>query len=193
MALSAVENTPRGSEPARGNQARRHEVWPEDDQIDRLVSDLPTREETGSTDHVHQPNLPRVWSAAVVDTDRLRSLVPQPALSPSRVTMHALQEWEGYVLEIGAEVLEARLLDVTAGALHETEEATIPLEEISLHDRERMEVGSIFRWVIGYERSTGGMQKRVSQIVFRDLPVVTDSDVSEGREWARKVMSKFLP
>lgn len=192
MALSAVENALRGSEPARGNEAKRPEMWPEEDQIDRLVSDLPTREEAGSTDHVHGPNLPGVSSAGV-DTDRLRSFVAQPVLSPSRVTMHALQEWEGYVLEIGAETFEARLLDVTVGARDETEEATIPLEEISLHDREGMEVGSIFRWVIGYERSTGGMQKRVSQIVFRDLPVVTDSDVSEGREWARKVMDKFHP
>lgn len=107
--------------------------------------------------------------------------------------MHALQEWEGYVLEIGPTALEARLLDVTAGALAETEEATIPLEEISLHDREQMRVGSVFRWVIGYERSTGGVQKRVSQIVFRDLPVVADSDVSEGRDWARKVMAKLRP
>lgn len=193
MATSAVEKALRGSEPARGNEATKPEGWPEEDQIDRLVSDLPTRDEAGTTDRVDRPNLPRVWSAAVLDTDRLGSLVPQPNLRPSRVTMHALQEWEGYVLEIGAEALEARLLDVTAGALNETEEATIPLEEISLHDRERMEVGSIFRWVIGYERSTGGMQKRVSQIVFRDLPVVTGGDVSEGREWARKVIDKFRP
>ena len=46
-----------------------------------------------------------------------------------------------------------------------------------------MRPGSVFRWVIGYERSPAGTKKRVSHIVFRDLPVIT-SDLRDGELWA---------
>ncbi len=104
-----------------------------------------------------------------------------------RITFHALQEWEGYVIEIGEDDFTVRLLDLTAGALHEEEEAVIPLSEISEDDLKRLRLGSVFRWVIGYERSASGTKRRVSQIVFRDLPAMTKQDISEGEEWAKKV------
>lgn len=104
---------------------------------------------------------------------------------------HALQEWEGYVVAIEADEFVARLVDLTAGSSHESEEAIIPLTEISEHDASNMAVGSIFHWAIGYERSPDGARKRVSQIVFRDLPRMTATDLREGREWARKIASSF--
>ena len=48
--------------------------------------------------------------------------------------------------------------------------------------------GSVFRWVIGYERSPAGTKKRVSQIVLRDLPAVTEADLRDGEEWARETI-----
>ncbi len=111
-------------------------------------------------------------------------LPPRPR-RVSSATFHALQEWEGYVLHIGKEDFEARLIDMTARATHEGEEATIPLQELSDHDAKKLCVGAIFRWVIGYERTTGGSRRRVSQIVFRDLPAVTKSDLADGAAWAR--------
>ncbi len=112
--------------------------------------------------------------------DILRRLVaPVPAAS-----LHALQEWEGYVTDIGDEEFGARLLDLTAGDAVEREDAVIPLEEVSDEDRLKMKPGSIFRWVIGYERSVGGTRRRVSQIVFLDLPAITGRDLERGREWA---------
>ncbi len=99
---------------------------------------------------------------------QILSFPPQPAPAGPRATLHALQEWEGYVVEVKRDELVARLVDLTAGSTHEEEEAIIPLAEIAEPDTVR--VGSIFRWVIGYERSPSGTKKRVSQIVFRDLP-----------------------
>lgn len=96
----------------------------------------------------------------------------------------ALQEWEGYVIEIGEDEFVSRLWDITAGAKREEEEATIPLEEISEEDRDKIRLGSIFRWVIGYQRSVAGNRRRVSEVVFRDLPVLTQADWDEAREWA---------
>ena len=107
--------------------------------------------------------------------------------APPQVSFHALQEWEGYVLEEGEEEFTARLLDLTGGSMQEAEEAAIPLAEISEDDCRRLRPGSIFRWVIGYERSRSGTKRRVSQIVFRDLPATTGQDMLEGQEWAQRV------
>ena len=52
-------------------------------------------------------------------------------------------------------------------------------------------VGSIFRWVIGYELSPAGTKKRVSQIVFRDLPRMMERDFRESRSWARETIQAF--
>ncbi len=113
-----------------------------------------------------------------------------PSVAPAsrRATLHALQEWEGYVLETIGDDFVARLVDLTGGSSHEEEEAIIPLAEISDDDAAKLHVGAIFRWVIGYERAPSGTKKRVSQIVFRDLPRVTEQDLQQGREWARNTI-----
>ena len=109
-----------------------------------------------------------------------------PVPTPRTSTLHALQEWEGRVVSIGDDAFVARLVDLTAGMAHESEEAAIPLQELSDRDAASIAIGGIFRWVIGYERSPEGARKRVSQIVFRDLPRMTEGDLHAGREWARK-------
>ena len=135
------------------------------------------------------------WShhaANNADTSPLISLQPK-IIRRRRATLHPLQEWEGYVVAIDGDEFVARLIDLSAGLSHESEEATIPLDEISDRDVANLEIGSIFRWVIGYERSPEGTRKRVSQIVFRDLPRMTDSDLHAGREWARKMVPALNP
>ena len=107
------------------------------------------------------------------------------------VTFHALQEWEGYITEVNDMEFTANLIDLTAGASYEKEEAVIPFDEISENDSSKMHVGSIFRWVIGYERSAAGTKKRVSHIVLRDLPAITSTDLQAGENWARKIMEAF--
>lgn len=126
--------------------------------------------------------------------DNLSQILTFPQLGawhPPAVTLHALQEWEGYVLEIRPEDVVARLIDLTADASQEEEEAVIPLTEISDDDAVKMREGSIFRWVIGYECSAAGTKKRVSQIVFRDLPAMTKSDLQDGQSWADKISESF--
>ena len=115
---------------------------------------------------------------------------PRPGPEP-RATLHVLQEWEGYVVEMRSDELVARLVDLTAGSTHEDEEAVIPLAAISESDVAIVDVGSIFRWVIGYERSPDRTKKRVSRIVFRDRPRMAERDFQEGRRWARETMRAF--
>ena len=119
--------------------------------------------------------------------------LPQRPRRVPAATFHALQEWEGYVLAIGRQEFEARLIDMTTGGTYEGEEATIPLLEISDHDAKKLRIGAIFRWVIGYLNTAGGSRKRVSEIVFRDLPAVTKSDLRDGEEWARSMFQSLNP
>ena len=108
-----------------------------------------------------------------------------------QASLHVLQEWEGYVVEMRGDEFVARLVDLTAGSTHEEEEAIIPVAAISEGDVAAVDVGSIFRWVIGYERSPAGTRKGVSRIVFRDLPRMTERDFGEGCRWARETMGAF--
>ena len=132
-------------------------------------------------------------STAIRPSDGLLVQLPvTPPMAPA-ITMHALQEWEGYVIESRKEEFSARLLDLTADASASQhgrmpeEEAVIPLSEISDHDVKRLRPGRVFRWVIGYERSASGTKRRISQIVFRDLPAMTEKDRTEGLEWASRI------
>ena len=125
------------------------------------------------------------------DLDRVINATPNGVRPAPTVTLHALQEWEGHVVEINKTEFTARLLDLTTNASFEEEEADIPFDEISDNEVHKIRIGSIFRWVIGYERSTAGTKKRVSQIVFRDLPAMTKSDLQGGAAWAHKIGTAF--
>ena len=117
--------------------------------------------------------------------------LPEFVFPASGTSFVALQEWEGYVIAINNDDFEARLLDLTARAKREEEEATIPYSEISEKERNEMRMGSIFRWTIGYESTPSGTRRRISQIVFRDLPVVTQRDADEAWEWALETRRLF--
>lgn len=100
------------------------------------------------------------------------------------IPMEPEQEWEGYVIERGSDDFVVRLIDITGGDESESQEAVLPLADLSEHDLARVDVGSRFYWVIGYKTLPSGTKERVSKVVFRDLPAVTDRDRSAGRKWA---------
>ena len=138
--------------------------------------------------HQHTGPVPTAMSSDDALVFRTIGPVPKARRQP---LFHALQEWEGEVLETAEDYFISRLTDLTAGITATAgayEEAEIPFSEISQNDLLKLRVGSIFRWVIGYERSASGTKKRVSQIVFRDLPVMTEQDVTMGEEWAQRIL-----
>ena len=109
---------------------------------------------------------------------------PSPVQRRPMITIHAQQEWEGYVVEIREFNFVANLIDLTAKAAVEEAEAIIPLEVLSDEDQAKLEVGSIFRWVIGYECFPSDTKRRVSHIVLRDLPPISESELKESAAWA---------
>lgn len=103
-------------------------------------------------------------------------------------SLFAKQEWEGRVTAIRKDEFDARLRDLTGGSRHV---ATIELEEIGAEERERMSVGSMFHWVMGYERSPGGTRSYVSRIVFLNPPHLTRRDLERGQRWADRLRAKW--
>ena len=155
----------------------------------RPVSTASASNNTGETNVA--PGHPRTEN--VTNSTLLVDFPPTARIVRRQPTLHPLQEWEGYVVDIDDNTFVARLIDVSAGQTHESEEATIPLEELSDYDAANLTIGGIFRWVIGYERSPEGTQKRVSQVVFRDLPRMSEGDFRRGREWAKKMVPVLNP
>lgn len=100
----------------------------------------------------------------------------RPETTAQQSSFSALQEWEGYVVAMDGESFVANLVDLTARSTHPDQQVSIPLEELSDHDRNRLAPGQIFRWAIGYQRTRVGTKTRVSQIIFRDLPRWTETD-----------------
>ena len=141
---------------------------------------------------LYERNLPQMAIRAESDLSYSVAPIMQWPLV-SKQTMYALQEWEGYVIEKRELDFVARLVDLTAltfprqAEMVQEDEAIIPLSEISVDDIKQMEEGSVFRWVIGYEKSASGTKRRVSEIVFRNLPKMTERQLSEGMLWARTI------
>jgi hypothetical protein len=123
------------------------------------------------------------------------SLFASPILQPVNWTrantFTALQEWEGIIIAVNADHLVVNLVDLTAGKSRATEEAQIPLGEISEQDFPKLAVGRVFRWAIGYQRLKAGTKRRISNIIFRDLPQWTKRDFVEAQADAAKLM-RFL-
>lgn len=112
--------------------------------------------------------------------------------APHDLSFHALQEWEGYVLDIQRETFTARLVDKTAQGTVEGEIGEFAISDISDDDRALLRPGAIFRWTIGYQRTKGGTKRRVSDIVFRRLPMWTKSELSESAKRAKDLAERIV-
>lgn len=131
-----------------------------------------------------------LWSD--VQTSKINSQINSAVISAFRIppqqvalSLEPLQEWEGYVTEVGRESFTARLVDVTARRKLEEEEAEFPISDLSDTDREQLKLGAVFRWVIGYQRSLGGTKRRVSQLTFRRMPAWSKRDLVRAAKKAR--------
>lgn len=115
-----------------------------------------------------------------------RVLPKIPALQMKlRSTYHALQEWEGYVQSIGEEEFGVVLCDLTSPQ-NAKSTTTLPISDLTDEERQALDLGSIFRWTIGYERTPAGQKKRVSRIIFRQMPQWTDAEIAASEDAAKK-------
>ena len=116
------------------------------------------------------------------------SPTPVPAPARQRYSLQPIQEWEGVVTSITDSSFSAALVDVTAGSKESSEIAEFPIEEVSEEDQKLLRDGAIFRWVIGYQRSSTGTKRRVSELVFRRLPAWREVELRKSRERAKNII-----
>jgi hypothetical protein len=97
-------------------------------------------------------------------------------------------EWEGLVIEVGESSFKSRLRNMK-GAKTEIEEiAEFDLADIPPGDRDLLQPGGIFRWVIGLE-SRSGTRQRYSRIVFRRLPAWTTKSLKKSDQQLKELVS----
>jgi hypothetical protein len=87
-----------------------------------------------------------------------------------------LQEWEGQVQEVGPHHFTARLVDLTANESEETEEAELPIDDLTESDRSLLVPGAVFRWIIGH-RYIRGDKERFTRYVIRRLPAWSEAEI----------------
>jgi len=126
---------------------------------------------------------PSVTTSGTVQKPTRIDALPPPQLieinqKSQRASFYAIQEWEGYVSGIDKDYMYADLIDLVTGESTPGTTAKIPLEEIPESEFKWVALGSIFRWSIGYRRSTAGQKDRVSRIRFRLLKGRSRSEVA---------------
>ena len=143
-------------------------------------------------------NAPRVSPTAETfksDADaKIAQLFNVPNQAPQLYflsTFSPIKEWEGYVNKIGEHSIFADLVDISGNKRMISDQAEIPLDELLDADRPKLQLGSIFRWSIGYQRTAGGTKRRVSNIVFRELPQWTKRDLRLAQDGATKLDQYF--
>lgn len=119
------------------------------------------------------------------------SSMNSPRAKKQAITFAPIQEWEGYVVEVKQDHMVAHLVDLTAGKNRPSSTVDIPLDELSPRDIERLRPGKVFRWAIGYLRKPGGTRMRSSEIVFRDLPQWSKTELAEARKAANEMADFF--
>jgi hypothetical protein len=134
------------------------------------------------------------WSVSTVkNVDRRVFCVPKVASGDrsERVTFFPLQEWEGFVGEVGTDSFTGFLIDLTAKKTRPEEKMEFPISDLSDDDRSLLREGAIFRWSIGYQKQHG-TKRRVSQVVFRRLPAWTRCDFEASKLKVKEILENVV-
>lgn len=157
------------------------------DFIRQIASQEPWRATSNTVSSTGPSTLnPESQAATTVALNRSASVAlfpDEPRARSVEASFYALQEWEGYVIDISEDTFTARLMDLSATDGLE-EEADFPIADLSSVDQSELRLGAIFRWSIGYRKTCGGSKERVSRIVFRRLPAWTEAELERSHQQA---------
>jgi len=118
-------------------------------------------------------------------------VVPMPRTTVWVPREIKLQEWEGQVQEVGPQYFSARLVDLTSRDMDETEEAELPVSDISDSELDLLVPGATFRWIIGY-RYIDGSKERFTRVAIRRLPMWTDAEIKSADQEASELHNAFF-
>ena len=160
----------------------------DDDFEKRLLDEesLPPKEAAGNDD-ISMWN-PRTSHADVNKGLRTPATFTLPRTSFGGV-YHALDSWEGIVLDLSGGEVRARLMDPQKK--RNDEEVEFSIQEIPPIDRDLLKPGATFHWTIGHSDSVIGLRSRISQIRFQRLPGIQQVDLDRSRIRADKLEDLF--
>ena len=138
-------------------------------------------------DSVKDPDVSYTWPTQAKSDMMDFPTLPTSTEAAEVPDLVKLQEWEGYVTQIGDEEFQARVIDLTAGDDIAKEEASFLIEDLTEDDRKLLVIGGVFRWILGYQRFGKGPKQRVSQIVFRRIPAWTRRDEQRAERFADRM------
>jgi hypothetical protein len=134
-------------------------------------------------------------SSAAVSID-LSNYLPTPApaahsgmLSAMPRSFHAVQKWEGYVLEVLKDTFLARLSPILGEG--RDQDAEIFLNQVHQDDRALVEPGAVFYWSIGHAYHRSGKVTQESVLRFRRLPGWTRRELVLAEAEADEIESLF--
>lgn len=150
--------------------------------LDELLAKLSIREESADLD-LEQLVMKRLW-----ESWRERSLKPDSRPDPS---VDILKEWEGVVLTVSDDDVQARLTDMNDSTSPE-ELVTIGMDAISPQDHELVEPGAVFYWTVLRETDAFENVRNYSQIRFRRLPAWSRGDLERAETEAEQLHEELF-
>ena len=95
----------------------------------------------------------------------------EPLVASNKVhSFSPISEWEGYVTSISQSSFFVSVVNIKDETGLPDDEAEFQLHDLSGTERESLEVGSVVRWVVGFEKPSNDMRQRVSRVHVRRLP-----------------------
>jgi hypothetical protein len=107
----------------------------------------------------------------------------------ARTRLIPLQQWEGYVSDVDfdSRTMTVRLKDLEPNGNPHEEIAELDLDDVDPDDMELVQLGGVFRWIIGYRDQPFGKRERVSSLIFRRLPAWTKPDLDAAEVRAERL------
>jgi len=115
-------------------------------------------------------------------------------VSAPKSSFVAIAEWEGNVVDIGENGFTAQLVTKTESNIAQTfatQETDFQFDDLDEDDRDLVQKGALFRWVIGYSISPSGGRIRGSRVKFRRLPAYTKRELESAQEMAKYRSNKI--
>ncbi len=99
-----------------------------------------------------------------------------------------ISEWEGYVQEIDGDSFFVFLTNVEDEHGLALNVAKFNFSMLPKMDQERIEIGSIIRWILGVKEFADGQTKYVSDICLRQMPAYTAKGMNSALELAKECL-----
>jgi len=117
---------------------------------------------------------------------RLAPRKPEYAVGGKVHSFSPMAEWEGYVNSIADGKFFVSLVNLKDPSGSTEEEAEFSLNDLTAFEQEEIEVGSVVRWVVGFEKLANDMRQRVSRVHIRRLPSYSESEIGNAIRDAEK-------